>query len=137
MTPKQYLSQIRRLEWAIYLNQEAIDRTRARLDLKGISYDRDRVQSSPADATPELIERLINLETVTEQRRAKLDDLINTIVDQITGMDDIIDQKILYAHYIKGKTLGLISEELHYSYDRIKHRHGTALQLFEKKYGPF
>ena len=137
MKPKEYLSQIRRLEWAIYLNQEAIERVRARLELKGISYDQDRVQNSPTDSMPDIVAGLIKLEAVTEEKRLKYDSLCILITEQISGMEDIIDQKILYKHYIKGMTLGMISKELHYSYDRIKHRHGIALQRFEKKYGPF
>lgn len=137
MRPKEYLLQIKRLEWEVYLNQEAVDRVRARLDLKGISYDKDRVQSSPDDIMPDLIDRLIKLEEITERKRTELDALITLIVEQITNMDDIIDQKVLYEHYIKGQSLGYIAKELHYSYDWTKHRHGTALQAFEKKYGPF
>lgn len=137
MRPKEYLLQIKKLEWEIYLNQEAIDRVRARLDLKGVSYDKDPVQSSPADIMPDLIDRLIKLEEVTEEKRTKLDNLITLIVEQIRRMNDITDQKILYEHYIKGHSLGYIAKELHYSYDWTKHRHGTALQEFEKKYGPF
>ena len=86
---------------------------------------------------PDIVAGLIKLEEVNEAKRTEYDQLCTKITEQISGMDDITDQKILYKHYIKGLSLGMISKELHYSYDRIKHRHGIALQRFEKKYGPF
>lgn len=137
MKPKEYLSQIRRLEWSIYLNQEAIERVRTRMDLKGISYDTVRVQSSPEDTMPDLVACLIRLEEVTETKRNELDRLYTVITEQISGMDDILDQKLLYKHYVKNMSLGAVASDLHYSYDWIKHRHGIALQRFGEKYGPF
>ena len=136
MKPKEYLNQIQDLEWSIYLNQEAILRIRARLDIKGISYDKDRVQSSPEDSMPDIVAGLIKLEEKNEAKRDELIYMLDVISGQIDGMDDVVDKKILYMRYVKGLSLLAIAKEMSYSYDHIRHRHGVALQKFGQKYSP-
>lgn len=130
MKPKEYLMQIQELYWSIYINQEAIERARARLDIHGISYDRDKVQTTPEDSMPDLVAALIKLEDVTDAKYERLLAMIQTITEQINQLDDITDRRILYMRYVKGNTLGAIARELHYSYDWMKHRHGMALRKF-------
>ena len=136
MKPKEYLNQIQSLEWSIYLNQEAIERVRSRLDIKGISYDKDKVQSSPEDMMPDMIAGLITLEEKNERKRDELVYMLDIISRQIDGMDDVLDKKILYKRYVKGMSLLSIAKEMSYSYDHIRHRHGVALQKFGQKYAP-
>ena len=59
---------------------------------------------------------------------------ISRIVDLILGMDNPIHVQVLYGRYVKGRSLSAIANELAYSYDRIKHVHGEALQAFDEKY---
>lgn len=136
MTPKKYLEQIQELEWSIYVNQEAIQRVKDRMDIKGLSYDKDRVQTSPQDTMPDLIANLIRLEEVTDNKRIYLEEMMTVITNQIELMENVLDKKILYMRYVKGLSLYAVSKKLHYSYDYIRHRHGMALQRFEKKHAP-
>ena len=76
---------------------------------------------------------------------ATLVDSINELIEQINKQNEkqkeILEQVekveepyrcILDKVYIQGKTLVTAASELHYSYNRIKHLHGIALNKFDE-----
>lgn len=136
MRAKEYLGQIQNFEYSIYIAQEAIQRVKDRLDIKGVNYSFDNISGSSEDILPDLIAKLIKLEEATEQKRTEYEVIRLLIISQINAMEDILDKRILYSRYVEGKNLYSISKQFGYSYDWIRHRHGRALQKFEETFSP-
>lgn len=135
MTPKQFLRQLRKIAANIEVLQEELTRLRSRVESTTVQLSADRVQTSPtgdrfADAIADLADKeLYYMDMVEEYERLR-----QRIVDLILGMDNPIHVQVLYGRYVKGRSLSAIANELAYSYDRIKHVHGEALQAFDEKY---
>lgn len=135
MTPKQFLRQLRKIAANIEVLQEELTRLRSRVESTTVQISADRVQTSPtgdrfADAIADLADKeLYYMDMVEEYERLR-----QRIVDLILGMDNPIHVQVLYGRYVKGRSLSAIANELAYSYDRIKHVHGEALQAFDEKY---
>ncbi len=136
MTPKEYLKQIAKYDYAIYIAEEEAQRLRDALDIKAITYTEARVQTSPSDISS-LLARLADMETENLKRREEAAKLRNTIINQILGMDDPMDVEFLYLRYVKCQNLKLIAKKLVYTYESARHKHGIALRRFGEKYGPF
>ena len=135
MTPKQFLRQLRKIAANIEVLQEELTRLRSKVESTTVQLSADRVQTSPtgdrfADAIADLADKeLYYMDMVEEYERLR-----QRIVDLILGMDNPIHVQVLYGRYVKGRSLSAIANELAYSYDRIKHVHGEALQAFDEKY---
>jgi hypothetical protein len=135
MTPKQFLGQLRKIAANIEVLQEELTRLRSRVESTTVQLSADRVQTSPtgdrfADAIADLADKeLYYMDMVEEYERLR-----QRIVDLMLGMDNPIHVQVLYGRYVKGRSLSAIANDLAYSYDRIKHVHGEALQAFDEKY---
>lgn len=136
MTAKQYLGQLRTLERRITWLKEDIAMIRAEAEgAKSVNYSRLRVQTSPdPDPLATYIGRLEKQETnllkLCDQRLA----LAIKINEQLAQMTPSLYADILYLRYVKGASLAEVADILNYSYSRIRHLHGVALQHFADKY---
>lgn len=136
MTAKEYLSQIRQMRSRLQVLQDEIATIRSQAEsVRGMDYDKVRVQSSP-DMDPlatylgQLTEAEEELSTELEQYLA----IYTQIFRQIANLGMGIYADVLFMRYFENKTLAEIAEDLQYSHDRIRHIHGVALQEFEHKY---
>lgn len=136
MTAKQYLSQLRTLERRIAWLRDDIATIRAEAEgAKSVDYGRIRVQTSPdPDPLATYIDRL------AKQERRLLD-LYNQRIEiaikinmQLADLTPALYADILYLRYVKGASLAEVADILNYSYSRIRHLHGVALQHFADKY---
>ncbi len=133
---KEYLGEIKRLSIAIDSMERSIETMREEIaSIQGISYDKDRVQSSAsADG---MINKMIRLDEMaceledTMIERAKKRAEITT---QITLMPNGTYMQLLFKRYVEFKRFEQIAVEMNYSYDRIVHIHSEALQDFEERY---
>ena len=133
MSPKEYLSQIRRLAVLIDLkNSEKDELRRCMSGLSGIDYSKDRVQVSPEPgATFErTVDKIDAMEREIDKLIDRYVDLRATIIGQIEMLPDDRHVKLLYKHYAEFKTLAKVACEMHYSYERLRHIHKDALQVF-------
>lgn len=137
MTPKTYLDQLNRMLYEAYAARETVERIRSRLDVQGIRYDTVKVQSSRQNREEILIAKLIKAEEVADEKLERYEAAREVIADQIEGMDgrfDRLDKAILYMRYVDSLSLQAIAKKLCYTYDYMRHRHGTALRKFGEKY---
>lgn len=141
MTAKEYLNKIHRdLKTAEALHGK-ISALRSEMEgLKAVTYDRDRVQTSPADRMSEMIPRLVDLEEKYAKAVADYYEGILVRVQQIAEIGRADYEEILRLRYIEvnkeGKryTLEEIAVKTHRSFDRVAHLHGDALEAFRRKY---
>ena len=135
MTAKQYLQQLNRIAGHIAVLQEELIRCRTRLESTTIGTTADRVQTSmTGDRFADQIAALADKETIYCQMLDDYEALRQRIVAKILGLDNPVYSRLLYARYVQGRTLAAIADENAYSYDRMRHIHGEALQAFAIKY---
>lgn len=108
--------------------------------VKGITYDRDRVQTSPTNRMEDLVPRLAAVRAQYQAILADYHEAIVTRTRQIMeiGRDDYAE--ILRIRYIETHGDGTrykldeIADMMSISFDRARHLHGEALQAFGRKY---
>ena len=135
MTAKEYLRTLRWTELSIETRKDELRRLDAEYTyLSGISYDRDRVQTSPSgDAFPQS-DRRIDLALKIRDDILAMQKLRTDIIGKITGLDNPLYSQVLLERYVNYLSFDDIAEKMHYSYVRITHIHGEALQEFTRKY---
>ena len=138
MTAKEYLSEIhklRRLLRSLELKAEEL-RTQAE-GVKAITYDKDKVQTSPSNLMEELVLRLVEVEEEYGRQIVHYHTEMQKRIDQIAAMRPDYAE-ILRLRYIEGNGHALRLEEIalrmHLSWPRVKHLHGEALEAFRRKW---
>lgn len=108
--------------------------------LKAITYDADRVQTSPTNRMEELY---MALEDAVERNVKKYKKSVGEIekaFEQVHMMDNPLHIEILTLRYFTddedGRQMSLerIACIMHRSFDHVRHLHGRALQEFERIY---
>ena len=123
MTPREYLSQIRKLKARIAILVREIEELDT-IGVGGIDYSKDRVQTSPASgaAFENNVERLVEKEQRLKELLVELVDARDRMVRQITAMDDARYMTVLYKHYIESESISQIAYEM---------LHADALDAFK------
>lgn len=141
MKPKAYLSEIHRLKRMAERLERKTQMLRHRAEgLKGITYDKDKVQTSPANAIEEAVTELVDLETKLAEVYQHYAETARIRTKQILDMDNAQYAELLYLRYVddgrngKGNTLDDVAEEMNYSAQHIRRLHGQALQAFGNLY---
>ncbi len=141
MTAKEYLSEICKYNRIAISLAEQVDIIRNEIGgLKGIAYDKDRVQTSPSNRMEELIPKLIKAEEQYTESLIKYRMEYLKRVRQIVELGKPEYVEVLQLRYIeqddKGHTLNWheIADRMNWSYSKVTHLHGYALQAFAKKY---
>lgn len=133
-TPKEYLRQLKTAEIKIEQKEEELERLKSSLESISTGTDSERVQTTPKDRLSEEITRIVDLEEEINEDLGALLMLRNKIINEIQSMDNPVYINILYKRYVQYKSLEEIAVEMSYSYTRLRHLHGRALQGFKKKY---
>ena len=117
--------------------QEYIQRLKDSLGIAGISYDKDRVQSSPdPDKFAKIFAEIDEEEERLAMMKRKLTFIRVKIIKQIPELSDDKHKDVLYYVYVDGKNLKKAAQAMCFSYDYVKEIHIAALQAFEEKFPP-
>ena len=131
MSPaKEYLLQLSNLEHQIRRLEWDIADTESRLGVRGLSYDRDKVQTSAADPMAAVFAELDKLERRETLLIAELKRRRTRIIVQIGRLREPL-ATLLELRYVKCLRLDKVAESMNYSYDHIRRLHGEALKEFE------
>lgn len=135
MTPKEYLSKIILLDQRIETNLESIERLKARAAsvTSKLSDDKGGETNSLHDFT-DTVAKVLAMEEKVNQEIDQLVDLKSKITKEINGMDNKIYAVLLLKRYVLGRSLLEIATDMSYSYPRVRHMHGEALEDFKKTY---
>lgn len=135
MTPKEYLSQIKRLDMLIQqrIEQKAELESLCGIVGQGIS---EKVQSSPKGEASfvRIVEKIDAMQKEINALIDKYVDLKQQIIGQIQALKDDRYSAILSKRYINGKRLDEIADDMKCSYQRMKHLHGYALKAFGNQF---
>ena len=134
MTARQYLLQIRKLNYNLYVLGEEIELRRAKLTSTSAPIGGERVQPSPDDKFATMIAALADKELQQAEQVIIYQALRDRIVDQILDMQNELQQKVLYERYVNMLDWRTIAKKLAYSEQYLWRVHGNALTAFAKKY---
>lgn len=135
MKAKEYLKQIEKLDKCIDQKQIECDSLRLLAESNGSIQYGERVQTSPqGDTLEKKVVKYVQMEQEINDMIDRFVDLKHKIIDEIQGLSEVKHIDVLFKKYVQYKSLEQIAVEMNYSYDRIKHIHGYALQEFDKKY---
>lgn len=134
MKAKEYLQQIEILQDKIeQKKQRAKEYRELALTIGGFDYSKERVQTSSLGGQIEdPVLRYIALEQEITEDVYMLQLKKDKITSEIHNLNNSDNIKLLFKRYVECKKLGQIADEMNFSYDRIKHMHGSALAEFEK-----
>ena len=133
MTAKTYLNQLRSLEATIAARKAEAERLKAeRTYLQGVSYDKDRVQSSSSHNAQ--FEKLADIIADTERSVVELAEKRHRIITEIDGLEKPEYVEILQLRYLERQRFEVIACTMGYTYSWTVQLHGIALQAFAKKY---
>ena len=133
MTAKEYLRSIKHLGNAINAKQAELDRLKRDMcSIRGISYDKDKVQGGITDSM-KIVDKIIDLNNVIN---AEIDKLVDLKAEAHNKIEKVCNEKfisLLTDIYINGYTLEQVAERMDKSYETIRGWHGEALQIFRKE----
>ena len=136
MTPKEYLSQIRKLKLLIEQRQKELDLLAEKnlSALSGIDYSRISVKGARSGGAPfeQTAIKAADLGEEVATLIRKYTDLQHKIIGEIQALDRPEYMQVLYARYVENKRLEEIAHEMNYDYNYIRRLHGRALQAFGK-----
>lgn len=134
MTAKEYLRQLKRIDRQLEnLLREREELEKAQTYMRSPQIDGDRVQTSPS-GDPPWMGYLIKWEQITNRIGEKwdeLNDLRETIINQINSLTDPRHIKILGMRYVTFKSFEQIAVDMGYSFEYTLRLHWEALKSFE------
>lgn len=136
MTAKEYLSQIRKAEIMIQIRAQELQKLKEDTAyISAIRYDKARVQTSQdGSGFSKAVEESVSLQLEIEKRIQRLTKKRHDIITQIEGLKNTNHIELLKLRYIDGERFEAIACSMGYSFDRIRHMHGEALQAFGRQY---
>lgn len=137
MTAKEYLSQIRKAEIIIRIRAQELQKLKEDTAyISAIRYDKVRVQTSQDGGSgfSKAVEESVSLQLEIEKRIQRLTKKRHDIITQIEGLENPNYIELLKLKYIDDERFEAIACSMGYSYGRIVHMHGEALQAFGRKY---
>lgn len=135
MTSKEYLLQIKQIRTRIKLIKQTIEQLETEAgSLKAIDYAKDKIQSSPSNKVEDLLIKAVEARNKLIAETETYMSLLVEITRQIETLESSEHSILLYKRYVEDKSLEQIAVDMQYSYDRIRHMHGWALQDFLHTY---
>jgi DNA-directed RNA polymerase specialized sigma subunit len=137
VTAKEYLLQIKEQNNHIRKQQEYIQRLKDSLGIAGISYDKERVQTShEPDSFAKIICQIDEEEQVLDKMKTRLVNIRVKIINEIHQLGNEKHQDVLNHVYVDEMSLKKTASAMHFSYDYVKELHIAALNEFEEKFLP-
>lgn len=135
LNAKEYLSQVQEKERQVKKQEDYIARLKETLDVAGVRYDKEVVQSSPEhDPMAKVFSKICEEEKKLEELRKDYVDYKISVVDKIFQIENELYRDVLDIVYINGASLRNCAEMIEYSYEYIRKIHSQALSYFEEKY---
>lgn len=137
MTAKEYLKQIEYDRALIRRGHERlIELSSLTTSLKGVSFDRDKVQTSGGNGM-DSIDRIIDLEIKLRAMVYRYIELSERIIGQINDLGDVRASELLYLRYVGLLRWEEIAVKMNMGIRGVYKAHGRALAMFAEKYKEF
>ena len=134
MSAKQYLKQIWYIEGRVKRDKERLAELELTVDgMKAITYDKDKVQSSPIDMMSERIEELVDLKTKIVEEIAELEIKKSEVLALIHTLNNENMEQLLYLRYLMHQNFYEISDRMEYTLRQLHRIHAQALKEIDEK----
>lgn len=141
MTAKGYLMRVIKLKSKAYSLEKKEEELRARAEgLKAVTYDKDRVQVSPADKMPEMVAELVTVQQEYADAIAECWRHIHRCEDMIGELHSAKQIEVLRWRYIEDNNgrqyyFSEIAEKMHTdNVSSVIRLHKRAIRSFENKF---
>ena len=132
MTTKRYLEQIGRIEKIIKNKQLEFEKLRELCGNRGVSYDRERVQTSNiSDTTGRMGTELVSISNQIDRWLKKRDEIIR----QIDSIEDVECYEVLTYRYVQQMSIFEIMEQMDRRESQVYRSIKKACETFEEKFG--
>lgn len=133
MTTKSYLQQLDIMNTSINEKLDEIYKLRAESCSIGVSTNSDKIiYSGDNDKMGSIVSKIVDMENETDKIIDKYSDLRDTIIEQISSINEELYRHVLYKRYVKFKTFGEIAKEIGMTRSGTFKLHDRALMKFEK-----
>lgn len=129
---KKYLRRPTRLYGDIVVLQEKIENLRLNMLPRAISYDKDRVQTSPQDPMPDFAAKIDELDRLMVKLMGEYYESIDEIEKTIAEVDNEDARLILAKRYVGQKSWSTIENEVPWARMTIFRRHSLGLRAVER-----
>lgn len=143
MTAKQYLNKAHHLRRQCEALERKILLIRTKAEgLRAVTYNKDKIQTSPSNVLEEAVLELDNLEKRYREMVRVYSGAIEARIQQIQSLSDPRHAEVLMLRYIVEEpaapggqmTFDDIADTMHYAKITVVRIHGRALQEFTEKY---
>ena len=135
MTAKEYLKQLKKMEFAIRALEEESIRLRTRMETPAApKYSAARVQFSNENILENNVVKLEIIEKRLQKKILKYEETRERIIDEIFALPETNHVKILFSIYVEGLSFTKTGYVMHYSRSQMKRIHGKALAEFGKRF---
>lgn len=129
---KKYLRRPTRLYGDIVVLQEKIENLRLNMLPRAISYDKDRVQTSPQDPMPDFAAKIDELDRLMVKLMGEYYESVDEIEKTIAQVDNADARAVLAKRYVGQKSWRVIENEVPLSRASVFNYHKTGLRAVEK-----
>lgn len=128
MTVKEYLMQIRKIDYQIKAKQQQIEEIRSKL-LPGLNYESDGSVNSSVNTkhNEQLILRIVELEDEINEDLSSLVRRKQEIMSTIDQLEDSRQIAVLYKRYVECKGWNTIAKETGYSKAQVYRIHNDGI----------
>lgn len=135
MNPKDYLNRLECMAVGIQHKEEMIAELREKMfSISSPVTDVEKISGTVTDydKTGTKIAQLSELYTSLNDSINSYYVARNEIIDEIVSLPNPVHVQFLILRYVSFMSLKDISEQMNYSYERIRHLHAEALESFKK-----
>lgn len=129
MTAKQYLNRARRIDKEIDALLRLVQTTRESLESVTQNYDSDKASGTK---NPHKFDRLVELESLVDQKVDELIALKTDILETISKLKDNRQRILLTKYYLQMLTWEQVAVDMDYSFQHTMRMHGYALREIER-----
>lgn len=132
MKAKILLNEILKRNKIIKYKLEELERQKNLCEIKGLSYDADKVQTSGANGTDGNIIEYVQLK---DELQKYINDTLKLKHDLMNFIDEMTNERlitVLYKKYFEEKSFNEIAKDLNVSYSRVQQLHDKAVNELEK-----
>ena len=129
MTAKQYLNRARRIDKEIDALLRLVQTTRESLESVTQNYDSD---GATGTKNPHKFDRLVELESLVDQKVDELIALKTDILETISKLKDNRQRILLTKYYLQMLTWEQVAVDMDYSFQHTMRMHGYALREIDR-----
>lgn len=134
----EFLSQVKRYDWMLKVNEYRAEGLRASLYPTGIAYDADKVQTSPdADSrVNRVMEKLMHLANYERDLLEERESALSAVTAVVLTLDNPEHISVLLGFYTTHKTVNQMCRDFGFSKSVFFRRKKEAIALLSEKLTP-